>query len=39
MSDSHVGMTDEQIDDAAELVTLLAFIVLIIYSMTVAFLP
>jgi len=32
-------MTDEQIDDAAELVTLLAFIVLIIYSMTVAFLP
>jgi len=31
-------MTDEQLDDTAETVLLAAFIVLIIYSMTVAFL-
>lgn len=32
-------MTDDQIDDGFAFMALLGFVVLIIYSMTVAFLP
>ena len=38
MSDKQVGLSDEQLDDAAEAVLLVAFVALIIYSVVVAFL-
>ncbi len=38
MSDRHVGMTDEQLDDTAEVLLLAGFVALILFSMVTAFL-